>query len=98
MSKEEHEKVYNLLIKDREAFWLRDEIGACPNNEVDFQVTDKLQFFIRPFHVKAKDKPMMDKEMPRLDYLDILRKDMSPYSSPIILIAKKNLKFEFEKV
>ena len=35
------------LFKYREAFSLRDEIGTCPNIEVEIGVTDKSPFFIR---------------------------------------------------
>ena len=42
-------EVYNLLVKHRGAFSLRDEIGACTNIEVDLQVIDKCPFFIAFF-------------------------------------------------
>ena len=35
LSKEEQEKVYNMLVKYKLAFVYRDEISACPNIEVD---------------------------------------------------------------
>ena len=60
LSKEEQE-VYTRLAKYREAFSLRDEIGTCPNIEVDLQDTDISPFFIRPFHGKEEDKSMIDK-------------------------------------
>ena len=84
------EEVYKLLVEYREAFSHREKIGTCPNIEVDLQVIDKSPFFIRSFHVKEEDKPMIDKEMQRLVHLGILKKDMSPYSSCIILIARNN--------
>ena len=34
-----------MLFKYREAFSLRDEIGTCPNIEVEIDVTDKSPFF-----------------------------------------------------
>ena len=37
---------------------------------------------------------MIDKEMERLVHLDILTKDIPPYSSPIMLTAEKEFKFE----
>ena len=37
-----------MLFKSKEAFSLRDEIGTCPNIEVEIEVTDKSPFFIRP--------------------------------------------------
>ena len=47
----------------------------CPNIEVDLQDIDKSPFFIRPFHVKEKDKLLIDKEMQRLVHLGILKKE-----------------------
>ena len=47
MDKEKKE-VMDMLYKYEEAFSLRDEIGACPNIEVEFDVMDKSPFLIRP--------------------------------------------------
>ena len=78
-----------MLYKYREVFSLRDEIGTCPNIEVEIDVTDKSPFFIRPYHVKEEDKTLIDKEMKRLCYLGILKEGFSPYSSPTMLISSK---------
>ena len=56
-------KVMNMLFKYREAFSLRDEIGICPNIEVEIDITDKSPFFIRPYHVREEDKAIIDKEI-----------------------------------
>ena len=63
LSKEEKIKVMDMLLKYKEAFSLRDEIGTCPNIEVEIDVTDKSPFFIRPCHIREEDKAFMDKEM-----------------------------------
>ena len=63
LSKEEKKEVMDMLYKYREAFSLRDEIGTCPNIEVEIDVTDKSPFFIRPYHAKEEDKTFIDKEM-----------------------------------
>ena len=63
LSKEEKTKVMDMIFKYREAFSLRDEIGTCPNIEVEIDVTDKSPFFIRPYHVREEDKAFIDKEM-----------------------------------
>ena len=63
LNKEEKVKVMDMLFKYKEAFSLRDEIGACPNIEVEIYVTDKSPFFIRPYHVREEDKAFIDKEM-----------------------------------
>ena len=49
-----------MLYKYKEALGLRDEIGICPNIEVEIDVTDKSPFFIRPYHVKEEDKALID--------------------------------------
>ena len=82
-------KVMDMLYKYKEAFCLRDEIGTCPNIEVEIEVTDKSPFFIRPYHVKEEDKAIMDKEMKRLCYMGILKEGFSAYSSPVMLISRK---------
>ena len=50
----------------KETFSLGDHIGTCPNIEVENEVTDRLPFFIRPYHVKEEDKTLIDKEMKHL--------------------------------
>ena len=78
-----------MLCKCKEAFSLRDEIGTCPNLEVEINVTDRSPFFIRPYHVKEEDKALMDKEMKHLCYLCILKDGFSAYSSKVMLIHRK---------
>ena len=63
-----------MLYKYKEAFSLIDEIGTCPNIEVEIDVMDKFPFFIRPYHAKEEDKALIDKAMKRLCYLDILKR------------------------
>ena len=78
-----------MLYRYKEAFSLRDEIGTCPNIEVEFDVTDKSPFFIRPYHVREEDKAFIDKEMKGLCYMGILKEGFSAYSSPVMLISRK---------
>ena len=89
MSKEEKLKVMDMLYKYKEAFSLRDEIGTCPNIEVEIEVTDKSPFFIRPYHMREEDEVVIDKEMKRLCYMGILKEGFSVYSSWVMLISKK---------
>ena len=89
LSKEEQIKVMDMLFKYKEAFSLRDEIGTCPNIEVEIDVTDKSPFFIRPYHVREEDKAFIDKEMKQLCYMGILKEGFSAYSSPVMLISRK---------
>ena len=52
-----------MIYEYREAFSLRDEIGTCPNIEIDIDVQDKTPFFIRPYHIREEAKRILDKEM-----------------------------------
>ena len=62
-----------MLYKYKEVFSLRDEIGTCPNIEVEIDVTDKSPFNIRPYHVTEEDKNLIDKEMKHICHLGILK-------------------------
>ena len=63
LTKIEKTQVRDFLYKYKDAFSLRDEIGLCPNIEIEIDVTDKSPFFIRPFHANEEDKIILDKEM-----------------------------------
>ena len=85
----ERKQIMKMLYEYKDVFSLRDEIGTCPNIEVNIEVTDNLPFFIRPYHVKEEDRAVLDKEMRRLCYLGILKEGFSAYSSPVMLISQK---------
>ena len=85
-------EVRDLLYEYKDAFSLRDEIGTCPNIEVEIDIMDKTSFFIRPYHTKEEDRNTLDKEMKRLCYLSILLKEhFSAFSSPVMLVSRKML-------
>ena len=88
LTDKEKKEVMDMVYKYKEAFSLRNEIGTCPNIEVEIDITDKSPFFIRPYHVK-EDKNFIDREMKHLCYLGILKEAFSAYSSPVILISRK---------
>ena len=82
------EKVRDMIYKYKDTFSLRDEIGTCPNIEIDIDLTDKTPFFIRSYHVK-EDKKILDKEMKRFCYLGILKECFLTCSSSVMLISKE---------
>ena len=83
LTEKEKTEVMHMLHKYKEAFSLRDQIGTCPNIEVEIDVMDKLPFFIRSYHVKEEDKNFIDKEMKCLWYLGILKEGFSTYPSTV---------------
>ena len=46
LTNDEKKEVKEMLYKYKEAFSLRDEIGTCPNIEVEIDVMDKSPFFL----------------------------------------------------
>ena len=46
LNKEERLKVVDMLYKYKNTFSLRDEIGTCPNIEVEIEVTDRSPFLL----------------------------------------------------
>ena len=84
-----HSILYKVLYKYKKAFFLRDEIGLCQSMEIELELKDESPFFIRPFPIKESDKDIVDKEMRKGCLLGILKKGMSSYSSPIMLIPRK---------
>ena len=56
LTKDEKKEGRELTYKYKDAFSLRDEIGMCPNIEVEIDMTDKIPFSIRPFHMKEEEK------------------------------------------
>ena len=89
LTSKEKAKLMKLILRYREAFSLRDEIGACPNLTADIQVIDESSFFVRPFPLSEPDKEFMDEQMERLVSLGILSKNSTSHTSPVMLITRK---------
>ena len=89
LTSKENAKMMKLVMKYRDGFSLRDEIGACPNLTADIQVIDELSFFVRPFPLSETDKEFMDEQMERLISLGILSKNSTSHTSPVKLITRK---------
>ena len=89
LSKEEKIKVMDMLYKYREAFSLGDEIGTCPNIEVEIDVTDRSPFFIRPYHIREEDKAFIDEENEEAMLYGHFKEGFLAYSSPVMLISRK---------
>ena len=89
LSMKEKAKLMKLILKYRDAFSLRDEIGECPNLVAGIKVIDESPFFVRPFPLSENDKPFMDKQIERLVSLGILTKNSTSHTSPVMLITKK---------
>ena len=48
-----------MLYEYKNVFSLRDDIGTCPNIEVEINITDKTPFLIKPYHAKSDEEIML---------------------------------------
>ena len=90
LDQEEKEKFLTNVEQFSDIFSLRDEIGTWPFIEVHLRLKDETPFFVRPYPMKEEQKKVIQKEMDRLEHLGIIRKGLTGYSSPVVLVKCKN--------
>ena len=89
LNSKEKQFVMCLIKHYKNMFSLRDEIGECPNIHLNIDVIDDFPFFVRPFPIAEKGKPIMDKKMNQLVNLGILSANNTSHTSPVMLITRK---------
>ena len=82
----EKERLIKLMLENTAAFSIRDEIGTRPYFEVKLKLRDDKPFFVRPYNIREDQKPIIQKEMDRLEKLGIIWKGLTGYSSPVLLV------------
>ncbi len=92
MPQEDKDRLTNILLQEKQALSLHGEVGNCPNFEVDFELEDTTSFYIRPYKASLDDKILIDKSLDKLVKINVLKQGITDYSSPIMLINKKNSK------
>ena len=90
LNKKEKEEFLTKVEQFTDVFSLRDEIGTCPFIEVDLKLKDETPFFVRPHPMREEQKKVIQKEMDRLKHLGIIHKGLTDYSSPVVLVKRKN--------
>ena len=58
--------------------------------EVHLKLKDETPFFVRPYPMREEQKKVIQKEMDRLEHLGIIQKGLTGYSSPVVLVKRKN--------
>ena len=71
-------------------FSLRDEIGTCSFIGVHLRLKDVTPFFVQPYPMREEQKKVIQKEMDRFEHLGIIQKGLTGYSSPVVLVKRKN--------
>ena len=85
----EKERLLQLMLENTAAFSIRDEIVTCPYFEVKLKLRDDKPFFVRPYNIHEDQKPIIQKEMDRLEKLGIIHKGLTGYRSPVLLVKRK---------
>ena len=68
----EKQKLIEIILDNKEAFSICDEIGTCPYFKVKLELRDDKPFFVRPYNIREDHKPIIQKEMDRLERLGII--------------------------
>ena len=89
LTAEQKECLIKLMLENTAAFSIRDKIGTCPYFEVKLKSRDDKPFFVKPYNIWEDQKPIIQKEMDRLEKLGIIRKGLMGYSSPVLLVKRK---------
>ena len=82
----ERKRLIDMVMKNREAFSIHDEISTCPYFEVKLQLREDKPYFVCPYNVREDLKPVIQKEMDRLEKLGIIKKGLMGYSSLVLLV------------
>ena len=90
LNEKEKEEFLTKVEQFTDVFSLRDEIGTCPFIEVHWKLKDETPIFVRPYPMREEQKKVIQKEMDTLKHLGIIRKGLTGYSSPVVLVKRKN--------
>ena len=90
LDEKEKEEFLMKVEQFTDVFSLRDDIGTCPFIEVHLKLKDETLFFVKPYPMREEQKKVIEKEMDRLEHLGIICKGLTGYSSPVVLVKRKN--------
>ena len=89
LTAKEKKAFMNVLVKHKNAFSLRDEIGQSPDYKIQIDLLDETHFTVHPGGVPDENKPLLDKHMHRLVNLGILEVEHTAGISPVMMIKRK---------
>ena len=89
LGKTQKQQFRKLLEKHRDSFSLYGEIGNSEHS-VKLEVTDTSPKWIRPYYASPEEKTIIDREMDRLHKLGVIEPGLSSFTSPVMLIPKKD--------
>ena len=84
------EHFYNIIHQNRDVFSMWDEIGTCPQIQVHLKLCDETPFFVRSYPIREEQKSIVKWEIHWLVNLGIIKKGVTGYSSPVLLVKENN--------
>lgn len=91
VSDEQKETLLQLLNKYRDCFALNmQELGLTNVSEMTIRLSDNTPVNYRPYRLPFSERAKVREMIGELMANDIVRESNSPYSSPIVLVRKKN--------
>lgn len=91
ISEEIQSRLLNILNKYRHCFAIgTDELGCAKSSEITIELDNNTPFSYRPYHMSKGEQETVRQIIDDLLQNDIIRESNSPYSSPILLVRKKN--------
>lgn len=91
ISNEQKEEVYNLLQEYRDCIAESvEELGCAVSAQMDIKLKDDTPFSYRPYRVAQSEQDKITGIVNELLDCDIIRESSSEYSSPMLLVTKKN--------
>ena len=93
LNDKEKELFYQVIHNNKDVFNMQDEIGTCPQIQVYLKLRGETPFFVRPYPIREEQKQVVKREMDRLVRLGIIKKGLTGYSSPVLLVKRKQQNF-----
>lgn len=89
LTEKQRDKFFRILVKHQDAFSCYGEIGNS-DHEVKLPLKDEEPRYLRPYYASPDEKKLIDRELRRLELMGIIKEGLSSFTSPIMLIAKKD--------
>jgi len=91
LTEDQMEQLTNFLYEYHDLFaWTKDDLGRTNMTEHAIQLEDPKPVKTNPRITGPKQKEFIDKELERMQRLELIRKSYSEWASPIVLVKKKD--------
>jgi len=91
LCKNDFQIVYNLVLSFKDTFaWSISDLGRTHLVKHQIETTDNVPVVSRPYRVSHTERKIINSQVEEMLENEIIRKSVSPYSSPVVLVPKKD--------